>query len=131
MSENNIKYLLGIDGGGTKTEFLLTDMNEKEIKRIFLGASNPVNIGLENTKALLKEGITEICDGYDFSEIAVFAGLAKLVINGSDLHFLAANFDFLRVGRIHGAEWAGTRACAAFVTDLTLEKGSGLQFHIG
>lgn len=76
MSENNIKYLLGIDGGGTKTEFLLTDMNEKEIRRIFLGASNPVNIGLENTKALLKEGITEICEGFDYSEISVFAGLA-------------------------------------------------------
>ena len=23
--KNNIRYLLGIDGGGTKTEFLLTD----------------------------------------------------------------------------------------------------------
>lgn len=76
MSDNKIKYLLGIDGGGTKTEFLLTDLNTMEIRRLFLGASNPVNIGIENTKALLKQGITEICEGFDFAEISVFAGLA-------------------------------------------------------
>lgn len=76
MSQNKIKYLLGIDGGGTKTEFLLTDLNENEIKRIFLGASNPVNIGVENTKSILRQGIEEICEGMDFAEISVFAGLA-------------------------------------------------------
>lgn len=76
MSENKIKYLLGIDGGGTKTEFLLTDLYRKEIKRIFLGASNPVNIGIENAKTILRQGITEICEGFDFAEISVFAGLA-------------------------------------------------------
>lgn len=76
MSENRVKYLLGIDGGGTKTEFLLTDLNEKEMRRTFLGASNPVNIGIENTKAILRQGITEICKGFEFAEISVFAGLA-------------------------------------------------------
>ena len=76
MANSKIKYLLGIDGGGTKTEFLLTDMNEQEIKRLFLGPSNPVNIGIENTKDLLRQGITEICEGFDLAEISVFAGLA-------------------------------------------------------
>lgn len=76
MSENRVKYLLGIDGGGTKTEFLLTDLNEKEMRRTFLGASNPVNIGIENAKAILRQGITEICKGFEFAEISVFAGLA-------------------------------------------------------
>ena len=76
MSESKIKYLLGIDGGGTKTEFLLTDMDTNEIRRIFLGASNPVNIGVENTEALLRQGIEEICEGFDYAEISVFAGLA-------------------------------------------------------
>ncbi len=76
MANGKIKYLLGIDGGGTKTEFLLTDLNEKEIRRLFLGPSNPVNIGIENTKELLRQGITEICEGFDLAEISVFAGLA-------------------------------------------------------
>lgn len=72
----NIKYLLGIDGGGTKTEFLLTNINKKEIKRIVLGASNPVNIGIDGTKKLLEKGISDICSDVDFGEVAVFAGIA-------------------------------------------------------
>ena len=76
MNENKINYLLGIDGGGTKTEFLLTDLYEKEIKRIILGTSNPVNIGIENSESLLRQGITEICNGLNYVEISVFAGLA-------------------------------------------------------
>lgn len=75
-NSGTIKYLLGIDGGGTKTEFLLTDMNKNEIKRLILGASNPVNIGVDNAKSVLTEGITQICADKDFSEISLFAGLA-------------------------------------------------------
>lgn len=69
-------FLLGIDGGGTKTEFLLTDSVGNEIKRLFLGGSNPVNKGIENTFGVLNEGITKICDGLDFGEISAFAGIA-------------------------------------------------------
>ncbi len=73
---NNIKYLLGIDGGGTKTEFLLTDSNKIKIRRLILGASNPVNTGIENTYSVLNDGIKEICEGFDTSETSVFAGIA-------------------------------------------------------
>jgi len=72
----SIKYLLGIDGGGTKTEFLLTDSVGNEIKRLFLGNSNPVNQGIENTFTVLNEGITKICEGLDLGEISAFAGIA-------------------------------------------------------
>ncbi len=71
-----IKYMLGIDGGGTKTEFLLTNLYRNNIKRLVLGPSNPVNIGIENTKEILKTGITQLCEGINFSEISLFAGLA-------------------------------------------------------
>lgn len=71
-----IKYLLGIDGGGTKTEFLLTDHEFNEINRIVLGASNPVNLGLENTFKILENGISDVCREIDKKEISVFAGLA-------------------------------------------------------
>lgn len=70
------KYLLGIDGGGTKTEFLLTDPDMNEINRVILGPSNPVDIGMENTKALLERGIFQVCQGIDLRDVSVFAGLA-------------------------------------------------------
>lgn len=73
---NDTKWLLGIDGGGTKTEFLLTDLSGNEVRRLFLGNSNPVNKGIENTFKVLKEGITEICKNADISKTSVFAGIA-------------------------------------------------------
>lgn len=78
MSEHkiDIKYLLGIDGGGTKTEFLLTDINKNEINRVILGASNPVNTGIENTKSILCKGISQTCAKINYAEISVFAGIA-------------------------------------------------------
>lgn len=69
-------YLLGIDGGGTKTDFLLTDLNGNEIKRIILGPSNPVSIGIDNTKTCLEQGINQICGDIDKREISLFAGIA-------------------------------------------------------
>lgn len=76
MNDNKISFLLGIDGGGTKTEFLLTDINKKVIKRIKLGASNPSNIGIDKALAVLTQGIKLICEDIAPSEISVFAGIA-------------------------------------------------------
>ena len=33
VAHDNPKYLLGIDGGGTKNEFLLTDSSKNEIRQ--------------------------------------------------------------------------------------------------
>ncbi len=71
-----ITYLLAIDGGGTKTDFLLTDLNGREIKRILLGPSNPVSTGIENTKKCLENGISRVCEGIDKKKISLFAGIA-------------------------------------------------------
>lgn len=97
--ETEVKYFLAIDGGGTKTEFLLTDTQCNEKKRIFLGASNPVDIGIENTKKILEEGIREVCTGVSLREVSVFAGLAggmtgdnKALINEFLSHFNFAYF---------------------------------------
>lgn len=71
-----VRYLLGIDGGGTKTEFLLTDLMGNTLGHTILGASNPVDIGIENTKNILLEGIRQLCAGIDLQEVSVYAGLA-------------------------------------------------------
>lgn len=76
MNRTEIRYLLGIDGGGTKTEFLLTDTDSNKIRQLILGPTNPVNIGLAKTLSVLEKGIREICGGIDLCEISVFAGIA-------------------------------------------------------
>lgn len=72
----NIKYYLGIDGGGTKTEFYLTDADGFLLASALLGASNPNDIGLDATCALLGKGIDEVTEGYDRASISAFAGIA-------------------------------------------------------
>ena len=72
----NIQYYLGIDGGGTKTAFALADQAGTVLKEITLGATNPNDVGFENTFAILDEGINTLCKGIDLQKISVFAGLA-------------------------------------------------------
>lgn len=76
VNNNKMRFLLGIDGGGSKTEFLLTDLNGNEINRVVLGASNPVNVGLENTCKILKDGINQVCKEINLGEVSLFAGIA-------------------------------------------------------
>jgi N-acetylglucosamine kinase-like BadF-type ATPase len=67
---------LGIDGGGTKTDFVLADGEGTVLRELRLGSSNPNDVGLAATEELLRKGISEICEGYPRSSISVYAGLA-------------------------------------------------------
>ncbi len=72
-------YLIGIDGGGTKTDFVLCGPAMNGIARHFAGRSNPNDIGIANTAALIKSGVCELCAkaGIDRGEVkAAFAGIA-------------------------------------------------------
>ncbi len=71
--ENNA--LIAIDGGGTKTEFLLFLETGEIIERIVLKGSNPNTYGLENAEATLCEGIDALlrtCPTVN----AIYAGIA-------------------------------------------------------
>ena len=67
---------LGIDGGGTKTEFVLADGEGNILDRLILGPSNPNDIGMSAAKELLRDGIFRICGTHPLSNISLFAGLA-------------------------------------------------------
>ena len=75
------KYLLGIDGGGSKTDFLVCDLELNEIARRISSRSNPNDIGLEALESLLHENILLLLEegGIDKREIvSAFAGIAGL-----------------------------------------------------
>lgn len=72
---NTIQYL-GIDGGGTKTEFWLTDADGFLLSSCVLGASNPNDVGIDAACALLDNGIAKVTEGYDLATVSVFAGIA-------------------------------------------------------
>ena len=69
-------YYLGVDGGGTKTEFCLADSTGQIIASCILGGSNPNDVGAETTCAILKEGIAKVCGNIPYAKISVYAGIA-------------------------------------------------------
>ncbi len=77
--ETELLYYLGIDGGGTKTEFLLTDNSGNTLNRIILGACNPNDIGFDNTLELLRQGISQVCGDIPRRLVSIFAGIAGIL----------------------------------------------------
>ncbi|MBQ9798247.1 MAG: helix-turn-helix domain-containing protein [Clostridia bacterium] len=75
-ASSSIQYYLGIDGGGTKTEFVLSDRNGRILEQVILGGSNPTDVGMQTTREVLDSGIHRICNGIPMHQISVFAGLA-------------------------------------------------------
>lgn len=79
-----MKYLLGVDGGGTKTAFMLTDLDGNSVASITLSRSNPNDIGIDNTIALLLEGFSSLCEQTGITNdciSAIFAGIAGVTAN--------------------------------------------------
>ncbi len=69
-------YYLGIDGGGTKTEFLLSDSEGKTVCRAILDGCNPNTVGIERAKRIIEDGIIQVCKDVPLSSIVVYAGIA-------------------------------------------------------
>lgn len=67
--------MIGIDGGGTKTEFCLFDALGRVLARERLGGTNPNAYGMEQTKQTLKNGIDRLM-GRENGICAIFAGIA-------------------------------------------------------
>lgn len=55
-----MSYLLGIDGGGTKTVFLLTDEFGKKITQVEVGPTSLVAVGKQQAKKNLIEGFEKL-----------------------------------------------------------------------
>ena len=68
------KALVAIDGGGTKTYFLLFTEEGEVLDRLILGGSNPNACGIDQTKSILAEGIDRFCRRAEIK--GIFAGIS-------------------------------------------------------
>lgn len=68
------KLFVGVDGGGTKTEFVVAREDGKILRRLLLGPSNPNVVGVDETLAILERGLLELRGFGRFT--GVFVGLA-------------------------------------------------------
>lgn len=69
-------YYLGIDGGGTKTALLLESGDGGERRTLTVEGCNPVDVGIERAREILRGAIYEICRGIRLSSVRAFAGIA-------------------------------------------------------
>ena len=93
------KYFLGIDGGGTKTKFMLVDENGNLIIDTVKPASNPSNIGFDGALDVLRSGIEEVCKDFPYNQISMFAGLAGFTgQNKENFYSFFKKYPFNRVG---------------------------------
>lgn len=97
--QSEIGYYLGIDGGGTKTEFLLADKEGRELRRVLHGSCNPNDVGIETTLEVLSRGIQETCEQLPKRKISVFAGIAGST-TGDHRQRILALLEKYRFGRI-------------------------------
>ncbi|MBR6794243.1 MAG: XRE family transcriptional regulator [Clostridia bacterium] len=69
-------YFLGVDGGGTKTKFVLADGQGTVLRETVQGPCNAVNMTREAISAVLSKGIAETCEETPLSQITAFFGIA-------------------------------------------------------
>ena len=69
------RLILGIDGGGTKTEFVVATQSGHVLKQFTKDRSNPNDIGLQKAAQLIGDGIHEAIGEFP-SICACFGGLA-------------------------------------------------------
>ncbi|HHY14493.1 MAG TPA: ATPase [Firmicutes bacterium] len=65
-------FYLGVDGGGTKTAFALCSRKGQILASCVTGTSHPDQIGLDQVRETLNEGLQAVCDtaGIDRNQIA-------------------------------------------------------------
>ncbi len=71
-------YYIGIDGGGTKTEGVLSDSKGQVLAQKLKKGCNPNDIGVEQTAAILQDLALELCleQGVSPSDTKIFAGVS-------------------------------------------------------
>lgn len=91
---------IGIDGGGTKTEFVLIDAQGYRINSTVLEGSNPSNCGMEKTLEILRRGIDFLRSDERKVEGIFFggAGLGKGTIGDAIQTALEKAYPGIRIG---------------------------------
>ena len=72
----NEKYVIGVDGGGTKTVIALADLGGKVLKKAITGPSSPRNVGADETVENISKGIKRVMGKKNI--VSVFAGLPAI-----------------------------------------------------
>lgn len=122
---------LGVDGGGTKTEFVCIDAAGSVVARAVMGTTYHLQVGLDGAAALLREGVEAICRQLSVTPQELLFAFFGLPAFGEDaivdpqLDQACADIlghDRYRCGNDMICGWAGSLACA---DGINLVAGTG------
>ena len=92
-------YFLGVDGGGTKTEFVLADSDNNIIMQDTLGPCNAINMDSEEIEKVITDGIKSVCRDVPPGQISAFFGISGAGTQKSDrIYKFLKKFGFFSVG---------------------------------
>jgi N-acetylglucosamine kinase-like BadF-type ATPase len=78
-----LEYILGVDGGGTKTTVLITDIKGNHISESESGSSNYKSVGIELARANISRAILKAIEKINSLEKFTFKG-ACFGLSGND-----------------------------------------------
>lgn len=113
-------YFLGVDGGGTKTEFVCTDGEGRVVARTVTGTTYHLQVGIEEAVRRLEQGISAICAELAITPAALTFAFFGLPAYGEDsvadpqLHAACARLlghDRYACGNDMICGWAGSLGC--------------------
>lgn len=79
--QDSKKKMIGIDGGGSKTEFILFDEDGTVYETLKLRACNPTAVGIDGAVAVLTEGIDHLRTEHPYIQ-GIFVGSAGFTTGG-------------------------------------------------
>jgi len=124
-------YYLGVDGGGTKTAFLLINKKGKILAYLTTETCHYIQIGIDAFQQVLKKGIKDCCRkaGIDISDIEyAFFGIPGYGENEKDTVIIRKRISEIipetkfESGNDVEAAWAGSLACR---TGINIVAGTG------
>jgi len=113
----------GVDGGGTKTEVVITDGSGQLLSSAVGGASNPLRTGVESAVRNIIETIDNACDvaGVSRSDVvAIYCGIAG--VKRADLRSIMTE----RIRRASGAMFIEVTTDAEIALEGTASEGPAL-----
>ena len=113
-------YFFGVDGGGTKTEFLIIDENGKMLARNLQPTSHYKQTSFSNFKHVIESGVTDVCKQlnisikdltYSFIGIPGYGEIVEDIPKLEKIVFEIINSNNFKCGNDSEVAWAGSLAC--------------------
>jgi N-acetylglucosamine kinase-like BadF-type ATPase len=113
-------YFLGVDGGGTKTRFALTDADGKLVAEATLGTSYHPEVGIDGVRGVLAAGIADVLAKAGISCAQIHHAFFGLPAHGEDVGITPAldalprvilGHDHYTVDNDMVCGWAGSLGC--------------------